>query len=143
MSTATKTAAKRGVQLTPEDAAKARAALIVSLRAEVKSLEARIEDEENALREYYAATGEKNIGPLLAYERLGSPKIEGATGKTLEVHTDTLMKTFPDYTQQKLDLTRIMAAWDADFNLRNFFAARNLAVVRETKVYFKAVGQEL
>ena len=139
MSTTTKTAAKRGVQLTPEDAAKARAALIVTLRADVKALEKKIEEEENALREYVAATGEKNIGPLLAYERLGVPKIEGAAGKVLEAHTDTLLKAFPDYSQQKLDLTRMMAAWDTDFNLRNFFAARNLAIVRETKVYFKAV----
>jgi hypothetical protein len=136
MSTATKTA-KRGVQLTPEDAAKARAALIVALRGEVKSLEKKIEEEENALREYVAETGEKNIGPLLAYERLGVPKIEGASGKVLEAHTDTLMEQFPGYTQQKLDLTRLMAAWDTDFNLRNFFAARSLAIVRETKVYFK------
>lgn len=137
--TATKPATKRGVQLTPEDAAKARAALIVSLRAEIKSLETRIEEEEQALREYVAATGEKNIGPLLAYERLGTPKIEGATGKVLEAHTDTLLKAFPEYSQQKLDLTRVIAAWDSDFNLRNFFAARNLDIVRETKVYFKAV----
>lgn len=141
MSSKTAKPRKRGVQLSPAEEARARAATIVKLRQEKSELESAIEREENLLRIWVAETGEKVIGPLMAYERLNPPKLEGATGKTLEAHQEQLGNQFPDYIQRKLDLSKMMAAWDTDFNLRNAFSTRGLTITRESKWYFKIVEE--
>lgn len=133
----TATKRKRGVPLTPEQEARVRAAVIVKLREQKAEIEATLKQEEDLLRAWVFESGEKQIGPLLAYERLNPPRLEGATGKTLEAHVGQLANQFPDYTQVKLDLSQMMAAWDTDINLRNAFQTRGLVIIRESGLYFK------
>lgn len=139
--TAIRKTSKRGVQLSPSEAARARAATIVKLRQQKTELEAQLKEQEDLLRSYVLETGEKQIGPLMAYERMNPPKLEGASGKALEAHTSQLAKQFPDYTQIKLDLSEMLAAWDTDVNLRNAFQARGLSIDRQSQWYFKVTTE--
>lgn len=131
----------KAAKLKPDAAAKTKAEALRMLREQKTALEAEIETVEGELRQYVADTGEVSIGPMLAYERLNPPKLVGASGKSLEAHQDVLVRQFPGYVQQKLNLTAMLASLGTDPSLRDALEARGLQISREIKWYFKAAAE--
>lgn len=134
--------ASKRVVLSPEEAARARAAHILELRKQIDELENELDQETQALTDYVLATGETDFGQLVAIQRLNPPKLVGASGKTMEAHVAQLILQFPGYVLQKLNLTGMLAAWETDHNLKNALKARFLEIKRESSWSFKAAKSE-
>ena len=138
MATATKRSAK--TPLTPTQQAHARAEKIIALRKQIDSLEDQLAKETDALREYALETGERTIGPLLAYERSSTPRLVCASGKAMEMFQEQLTNQLPEtYWKKKLDVSRMLAGLDTDFNLRALLVEKGLSIEASTSLYFKEV----
>lgn len=138
MATATKRSAK--TPLTPTQQAHARAEKIIALRKQIDALETELATETDSLRLYALETGERTIGPLLCYERSSSPRLVGASGKKMELYQEQLTNMLPEqYWNKKLDVSRMMAALDTDFNLRALLVERGLSIDAPVSLYFKEI----
>ncbi len=133
-------AASKNIPLTAEEKSRANAAQIVALRHQKAQLEEEITGLEDELRAYVLETGEKVIGPLMAYERQNPPKLVGATGKKLEVLVAQLTKQLPEeFWKRKLELTTILASIDSDANLRAQLLSKGLSIEQGSGWHFKVI----
>lgn len=139
----TKARATKRVKLTEEEAIRAKAGLLIMLRQNKAKVEADIAAVEDELRAWVLETGEKQIGPVLAYERQNPPKLAGASGKKLEFLVEQLTNELPEtFWKRKLELTKMLAALDSDVNLKNQLQVKGLTIEQSSGWYFKAVAQE-
>lgn len=140
---ATKTRTSKSVALTPSEQIRAKAGLLLMLRENKAKLEAEIDEVENELRDWVHETGEKTIGPVLAYERQSPPRLVGATGKKLEFLTEQLTNELPEhFWKRKLEITKMLAALDSDVNLKNQLQVKGLSIEQTSGWYFKAVAAQ-
>lgn len=113
---------------------------IVALRDSMDALEKQLAEAEQELRDYVQSSGETTIGPLQAVERQNPPRLVGASGKQLEFYKEQLAQQLPDqYWHRRLDVSRMMAGLDTDFNLRALLVSKGLSIVSDRIIYFKKV----
>lgn len=135
--------AKQATELTPDELAVLLANTIVRSKAQIKQLEEQIAKDEEQLRTYVSVHGKKTIGPLEAYERANAPTLSGASGKTLDVLKEQLCNELDStYWSKKLELGKMMAALDADVNLKAHLKAKGLTIEQKTSTYFREVKGE-
>lgn len=131
------------IELTPEMQAEADAKALLEHRRIVLEHEAKIQEIEDRLEDYYKITGYSEIaGVLSVQERNNPPRIEGATGKRLEMLKERLIRELPvDYIKESksLDLSRMDASLDSDPVLRAMLHEAGLRIERKTTIVFKAI----
>lgn len=128
------------VQLSPAEAARAKAALLLMLRSEKAKIEDQIEQAEADLRAYAAESGETVIGPVVCYNRPTQPSMKAAvTGKAFERIKEELLNLVPShYVKRSLDVPSIAAAITSDHGLSAILTTKGVTIVPgEVKVYFK------
>lgn len=131
------------IALSPSELIRAKAGELILLRGKKSKLESDISNIEDELRSWVMETGEKTIGPLLAYERQNPPKIVGASGKKLEFLTEQLTNELPEtFWKRKLELTKMLAALDSDVNLKNQLMVKGLSIEQSSGWYFKSIVNE-
>lgn len=109
-----------------------------SISIEIKNLEQVKKDLENQLRLYVIETGNKDLGPILAYEKAKPAKLVGAEGKRLEQIQEALMGLFPDYTKRSLNITDMAKNIETDETLRIELENFGLGIEQEVELYFKS-----
>lgn len=109
-----------------------------SIAIEIKNLEQVKKDLEAQLRLYVAETGNKDLGPIVAYEKAKPAKLVGAEGKRLEMMQEEIMNTFPDYTKRSLNITDMAKNVETDTILQDFLEQLGLGIEQEVELYFKS-----
>lgn len=132
--------AANAVELSPAEAARSKAAVLLMLRAEKAKIEDQIEQAEADLRVYAAESGEQQIGPVICYTRTGQPSLKSALkGAALDRLKDQLiLEVAPHYVKKSLDVAGIHAALSTDHGLRAILDNKGVTVMAgEVKIYFK------
>ena len=93
---------------------------------------------EEELRQYVDATGEKDLGVVVAYEKSKPAKLSGAEGKRMEQLQEALMGLFPDYTKRSLNVTDMAKNIETDKTLRIELENLGLGIEQEVEIYFKS-----
>lgn len=109
-----------------------------SIAIEIKNLEQVKKDLEAQLRLYVIETGNKDLGPIVAYEKAKPAKLVGAEGKRLEMMQEEIMNTFPDYTKRSLNITDMAKNVETDTILQDFLEQLGLGIEQEVELYFKS-----
>lgn len=126
-------------QIITDEQAKYKAGKLRELNLKLKELEQSKKEFEDSLRDYVEATGIRDLGVMVAYEKTKPAKLVGYEGKKMENMQGELMTRFPDYVRKSLSVADIAKNIDADQKLAAFIAESGLGIVQESEIYFKSV----
>lgn len=138
--------AKKQVQLSPAEQARADAEEIFLLEGEKKQLEDRINELKAGLKAYFENTGETNFGVLAIERRNGKPKINfgNMTPKQKGFALEQLMHELPDFVEEErsLNVEKMYYALGTTPAVVNALKVRGLEIVQEETYAFKKVTPE-
>ena len=128
---------------TPEQQAELDAKRILEIRHQMETLDAELTEVEARLKEWAAANDKTELfGLFTVVTRQNAPKLVGATGKLLEMHTEKLLTELDaQYISEKktLDLKRIQAALESDAALAALLKVKGLSIVQESSTGLRKV----
>lgn len=123
-----------------ERAAKAKAEQLVNLTLQIKTLENEKANIEDELRGYVNDTGQRDIGPILAYTRAAPVSLAYNGRPAKEVDAVLIEMIDPDYVQKKLDVKAIAESYSTDTEMTRLLVKyKVLPQPGEEKIYFKHV----
>jgi hypothetical protein len=116
------------------------AAKIIGKRAELKSAQEALKEDELKLITLMSEKGETIRGGLRTETRTGSIKLDGAKGKELTTIKGKLIAELgANYTTTELDIEVMWKNKDTDVNLRNALAFHKIQLVQgEPSISLKA-----
>lgn len=128
---------------TPEQQAELDANRIAEIKREIETLDAELTETQDRLLEWAKANEKSELfGLFTVVQRQNPPKLVGATGKLLEMHTEKLLTELDaQYVSEKksLDLKRIQAALDTDPALAALLKVKGLSIVQESSTNLRKI----
>lgn len=128
---------------TPEQQAELDANRIVEIRQKMEDLDAELSLTQERLLDWAKANQKTELfGVFTVVQRQNVPKLVGATGKLLEMHTEKLLTELdPQFISEKksLDLKRIQAALETDPALAALLKVKGLSVVQESSTSLRKI----
>ncbi len=136
-------AKKEAIAPTAEQQAEMDAQRIVDIRKQMEDLDAELSLVQERLLGWATENGKTELfGKFNVVERQNAPKLVGATGKLLEMHTEKLLAELDaQYVSEKksLDIKRIAAALDSDPALAALLKVKGLSIVQESSTSLRKI----
>lgn len=136
--------AKKTVTLSPSQQLENDARSLLDYRKSIVELESKIVEIEARLKAHYSSTGDTEVAGLIAFtQRVNPPRLDGATGKRMEMLKEKLLRELPsDYvrTSNSLDIGRMEASVSSDPILRAMLNESGLKITRTTSISIKDIS---